>query len=531
MPPTRLETEDAGLIEVDLPLDLLTGPIHSAAGVIDINSIFSAIPEVARNQYGQYPNLNSFSLSRFLFYELGSEVFRLAGTRELKVPGLQLTHSLFPIVEGGIIADIAHTQLFQRTLGIHQLGINSYSPLPNPHNRGEHMDYLAVNMARTLHSVYQITPDQLLATIARDLLQAGLPVPATPDQLLHLYTDLAMVVATTHDLATPAGGDTLKYLLKLDEEADLEYLLSSNCPILKGPRRELLEVLQKHGLNSAHLDFVIACVQGKSDSLIGHMIHPPQGDHLDWDRKAYTLLDCQAATLLDAEVPESVVRISNSELDARAAQKLALSLQAFYGDFNAVLSLDSDPPSSLPTTLLDESDHYFLDPQGRLVSSQPHRLAWIAVYRTWMTAHHYAGAQMLGLEWELQQKLNQLMAAGSLSEILNRDRLLTFTDHELFDHLRSTDDTELTEILARADQFGTTTQFSGHITRQEAPPGTAYAAFPLKLKPGLDSLVFHQGKTITLKEYIASQPHSLVWLCLQQGLNWFKEGNVNIYKK
>jgi len=49
-------------------------------------------------------------------------------------------------------------------------------------------------------------------------------------------------------------------------------------------------MLAERGLGEKHIKFVVDCIQGHSESLIGEMLHPLSGDKVDLDRQAYTLL-------------------------------------------------------------------------------------------------------------------------------------------------------------------------------------------------------------------------------------------------
>jgi len=526
-------------IEFKVDRERLVRPLLARAGILDIDDLFNILPAGLKDRCGIYPDIDSGELFPLIF-ELTSEVARTlnAGFYSYRLP--DEGHLLYPVVRGGFIHTIAETKLFQRLFGVHQLGLARYYPLPNPHSRGEHSIYLAINMMRSLQALDNKDRNVLLARLQDDFTRAGIYSPDMNDEdLLNTACDLTVLVALMHDLATPAGGDTFKYLLGLREEDELEWLIFGNNEGYQEAREELLGILSKRGLKEKHLRYVIECIQGQSDTLIGQMVSPKDRDELDFDRAAYTLLDCQAATMLNPdEVPSALFPNQLREVDNRLIfERLVSGIHALGTPFAAVLSLAplGVRPHELyplvPTNILDFSEEYCLRDGMGLVCERPDKLAWVAAYRVWMTGLHYAGYQMLGLEWELQQHLITLMEQGMGTNILNRDVLLRLTDDELFQALAELNDPTLGTMIARNATITGASQFSGRLVRQEVENVEPnYARFPLEIKAGLDSLVADDGEMITLQQWIERHPGLLSSRALLDGINTMQDKQVVIYQ-
>jgi len=507
--------------DVEVDPEKLRRPILDRAGIVDLNHAFELLPEKLKQKCGTYPNINGFEPWPMI-HELRQEVRSILHRHEYVYGGRENNeHWLYPVTQDGLIAQIADTKLFQRLFGVHQLGPNREYPLHNHHSRAQHSIHLSINAARTLQALHDNNPDLLVQKARADLIATQLAEEDMSNQeILNLYTDILITTTMIHDLATPAGGDTIKYLLNLDEEKDLRWLLSQNP--------ELLKALQDRGFDERHVAFCIACVQGKSDSLIGQMIHPPEGDYMDWDRISYTLFDGLAIQLFTPDVPESLLPEELGEVDSfNLYMGLQSAIEALDSGATAVLGVHD---KVLPGSLIDTSENYVLDTQGRLICTRPDRLAWLSAYRSWMIARHYAGHQMLGVEWELQQRLRELIENGITNDILTMETLLTITDRQLYDELLNLGDTELNQIIGRIRSTAGTTLFTGIVKSEKEKDGRCYAQFPLKIKPGFDSLVSDNGKVITLGEWVKQNNRLLSSFALQQSLDRFQGKWIVIYE-
>jgi len=487
-------------------------PILFQVGILDINHAFSLLPSYVIQSCGKMPHVKGEVLYPIIF-DLRQALLDNVGMGQLSAKGYQNEHFLYPILERGILADIARTEIFSSLFGKHQLGLNRYSPLPNSHNRGEHSLYLAIEMLRTLQSLDEKDHIRLIRKLRNDFKNEGLPEPKSDEEVIIIATNLAATVAALHDLGTPAGGDTIKYVTGRKEEDVVEWFLSKKNIALRKQRDELLTVLNGYGLTPDHIRYLVRCIKEESNSLIGEMINPTRGDKLDWDRMSYTLLDLQAATLLSNEIPEVLLP---KNLDRRdkdlIARKLDLGIKVIIENPSAVLGITGERLSDivlLPTNYLDCSERFHLNSEDQLVCTDPQRLSWIAAYRLWMTTHYYAGAQMLGLEWELQNRLQSLARKGVGNKLLTIDNLITKTDEELFHQFEELGDAELAKIIRKSKTTGGTSRFVGRIVDADSQKQAGVLkSFGLNPKIGLDTLVSWKGKTITLAKYLEQKPES-----------------------
>ena len=132
---------------------------------------------------------------------------------------------MYPVTTDGFIGSLLETDLFKRQFGVHQLGPLRIYPLPALHTRGQHEIYTTVNMVRTLQTLADRDPDTLETRARRDFAeQPFFDEEMSREDLFNLLSDLSVLAGVTHDWATPAGGDTMKYVFNMNEEKDLEWL-------------------------------------------------------------------------------------------------------------------------------------------------------------------------------------------------------------------------------------------------------------------------------------------------------------------
>src|SRR3989344_2088393 len=508
-----------------VPIERPFRPLLYQAGIIDLNDCFSQLPQDIINDCGVIGAVKPKRLARVLG-QMKAGLMKSFGLEELTLPNLENQHALYPILSSGIIADMAKTKIFATLLGKHQLGLNRFSPLPNPQNRGEHSIYVAVKLVRTLQHLDDVDHKSLVDKLRGDFKLEGFDTSEIDDEnILSLTVNLATAVAITHDLMIPAGGDAVKYLLRqngvnMDEEQNLEWFLSDENKALRPERDELLEVLDKKlNLTPELISYMLRCVQGKSDTLIGELINPVRGDKMDGDREGYTELDNEAATIFDQGVPDvylpPTLSVEPDTLQLHLAARLTSAVVTLYLNPDAIVN-PTDPKRTghpdgrlLPVSLIDCSEKRVLSATGELVCTDPVRLGWAAVFRDYMTIYHYAGAQMLGLESELQDRLQELWRQGIGQDILSKENLLAITDARFLEQLINLNDPELLGIIERAQSIGGTSHFAGQIVdTSSATPAEAYKSFPLNPKPGFDSRVQDGGGEITLGEHLARHPTS-----------------------
>lgn len=521
-----------------LEKERLAQPLLLRAGIIDLNKAFEQMPKDLISRCGRFPRINGAHFFPY-FHDLREETYRILDENEYRAVGYNHKHFLYPVMQGGFIAQIAETKLFRRIFGVHQLGPNRHYPLANDHNRGEHSIYLTVNLVRSLQALDEKNHHNLVSKLRLDFGNNGLIAEAVTDEhIVDLACDLLVVCGMLHDLMTPSGGDTFKYLLKMKEEDDLHRLFSEGIPSLDEEKNELMTILSARGLNDRQLSYAVDCVRGQSGSLLGEMIHPEGKDQLDWDRIAYTLLDGQTAGFLYQEIPNSllpkkithqseqlVVDWLDSVLDTLGRSEISACL----GIPLLCASRSTNYPV-VPTNFIDPSDNWILDNQGHLICTEPRRLLMVAAIRVWMVGLHYAGFKMLGIESEIQTRLEQLMDRPDVKSILSNENVLSWDDQTLWSELGRINDEKLQAILARRESVAATTLFTGGLVDQSLPiDPKAFKSFPLIIKPGFESLIQYRERVITLESFMNRFPHSSISKKLLEAFNLLSNKNVVIY--
>ena len=116
---------------------------------------------------------------------------------------------------------------------------------------------------------------------------------------------------------------------------------------------------------------------------------------------------------------------------------------------------------------------------------------------------------------------------------MKKETLLTLSDKEFFEALDKIEDQELKVILERQASFGRTALFEGELMHKDSPQDpNAYVSFPIKIKPGLESLVEFDGKILTLEDYLNLQLAKtlLVGSTIYTGLAFLQNHRWDIYK-
>src|SRR5690606_36479791 len=138
-----------------------------------------------------------------------------------------LQNDFYPIKDGSLNSDIADTKLWRRTLGIPQLGWKDNYPLENLHSRGSHQRFTTVNISRVVQQLHNVCPDRLNRRLRNDFADTTFYDDSISDEeVVFLGVKLEVLMGMLHDVFTPAGGDMMKHVMKMDEEADASRLLA-----------------------------------------------------------------------------------------------------------------------------------------------------------------------------------------------------------------------------------------------------------------------------------------------------------------
>lgn len=500
------QKEDFSPVSIEIEKGKLQPPLLAHIGILDINHVFNLLPNNSISQLGSYPNLSP-NIFPFI-YELKNKTCRILGLGTKRLPEPSRLPVLYPIVCGGFIDQISETKLFNRLFGVSQLSFHPHFPLNNEHSRGHHSIHVAINMARTMQTLSNNSPEILEERLRRDFTQEPFYDPKfRQEEVFKLAVNLAVLTAMEHDQATPAGGDAIKYITGIDEEEVVKWLFLGDHKILEGERSEFLELLKNHNLTSDHLRFAINCIQGKSNSLIGDLIHPKFGDYLDWDRFAYTSLDTVEVSAFHNELPARLLPKKLSPFEISGIKASLDRLIASIEDPSIFEAHGLGTREPTPTiSFIDPTEDFVLDINGNIVNVNPEKLAWVAAIRLIMTVHYYMGEKLLGYETEIQERLKELIKQDQVSGLLTLENLITLTNDEFRDKVIHTDP-GFSALLGEKHRLPSSVEFKYTSQIQERDKaGKPWASFPIKIKPGLDSKVIDNGEIITLKEYITRYP-------------------------
>lgn len=179
----------------------------------------------------------------------------------------------------------------KRLRGVHQLGLNRYFPLPNNHTRFDHSAEVALRTVLALSCLARDFRKEFLA------LSQGYSLNLNPqlsgkkreNEQISKTIKLGAIYAANHDIATPAGGDAIKYIVDLDDDRDLPMVLSWH-------EKDFAALCQEDGFNPEEVTkLFIKLAQRKEEGILGQLIHcSGQEDRgFDLDSICYTLMDAQ----------------------------------------------------------------------------------------------------------------------------------------------------------------------------------------------------------------------------------------------
>src|SRR5690606_27562291 len=100
-------------------------------------------------------------------------------------------------------------------------------------------------------------PEKLIQRLRQDFTRERiLSGTETDEEVLELGAMLGALVGMSHDLYTPAGGDMMKHIVGIDEEASIERLRTHATNEFEA---EYLDVLKYYNLEDKHVKFLIDC--------------------------------------------------------------------------------------------------------------------------------------------------------------------------------------------------------------------------------------------------------------------------------
>ncbi|MBF8249752.1 MAG: hypothetical protein HW400_353 [Candidatus Levybacteria bacterium] len=180
----------------------------------------------------------------------------------------------------------------KRLSGIHQLGLNRYFPLPNNHTRFDHSAEVALRTTLVLSRLARDFREGFLALSQHYPLNldSQLSGREREEEQINKTIRLGAIYAANHDVATPAGGDAVKYIVGSDENHDLPMVLDWH-------RKDFAKLCQKDGFNPEEvIEFFVKLAQRKDEGILGQLIHCSGGKDrgFDLDSICYTLIDAQA---------------------------------------------------------------------------------------------------------------------------------------------------------------------------------------------------------------------------------------------
>lgn len=538
------ERIDKELPEVEI--ERLRSPILNHVGLIDINKALETLSPEAQSALRELYKLGGLHPLYLVRGQIEQDVIqRLDLAPDKPFPSREerdkygwpltwmdfghLQNSFYPVVGGGFIAEVANTQLWRRLMEIPQLSWDDMYPIFNQHSRGSHSLYVAISMVRVLQSLHDKSPEGLLERLKIDFTREGLLTGGeTDDEILKLAADMAALVGMTHDIYTPAGGDMMKNIMGLDEEADIENLLTNSG---REREAELLALIKGRGLTNEHIQYVIRCVQGRSESLIGEMIHSENGDVLEQDRLAYTIQDSFSAGILGVALPRGL----SPELGSLEEYNL---INYYYEAKSLLIDrsvLGAPGPLQLRTerpslSLVEVADNYILDDNLSLVCTRPDKLAWLAALRAMLSVDFYQGAKLRGQQFEFSTLVKGLLGQGKLSEVLNKETLLQINNKELAKRLRQANEPELSKMLSEMGSTFYSHDYESRLVSDASGFDESWFKLPISLKPGLDTKVLDEGKVVSLGEYAKRKENSSAVKLLCEVLDEY-HGKTRVVKR
>lgn len=324
------------------------------------------------------------------------------------------------------------------------------------------------------------------------------------NNLIDLLTKILIIVGTTHDIFTPAGGDTFKMITGLDEEEEADKSFKDNSWFSSSPDiKEFIQVINDLGLNAEKvMHFAAKCITGESDGVIAQFIKSSNEDTFDSDRAAYTYHDNLVINALEIPIPSVLLREDSEAIFNHIFLKELPNIIDTLERTQIVAILGFD--RSIPSNSINVNSDWETNQDGKLVCTNIPGLLRAVTLRTLMGIHHYSSAKMFGLEIQLKRALEPYMD-DLKRDLLSSKKLLSIEDHQLYyeiqEFAKKRNDSKLFDLIVKIRSFGQTSLFSGQLTETE--PTNDYFHIKRKLKPGLDTLIkTPSGEIHTLRDWM-----------------------------
>ncbi len=346
----------------------------------------------------------------------------------------------------------------KRLRGVSQLGLNRYFPLPNFHTRFDHSSEVALRSVLTLWRLAHDFKEEFLKVSADYPLELN-PQASGKDkeneQILKVIK-LGAIYAINHDVATPAGGDGIKYIFDLDDDRDLPEVIKWNI-------EEYSKLCREDGFDSDRiLSLFTKLARREDEGILGQLIHRSgrEGRGFDMDSMCYTLMDAQ--NCLGVGVGESVgevrpqavenqlkviaadLKSQQDELNLRAQdwlggrQERELRRLYFNGLPYPFLCLPDLRPQ-ISRSYLDLRDFVpfsgLILKEGKVVFADPHVLDRLWLLHDFLAEHIYFSPAIVGPEVGLAALLKTERSHRTLSEKEKR-YLLTVDDESFLNNLK-----------------------------------------------------------------------------------------------
>lgn len=355
----------------------------------------------------------------------------------------------------------------RRLRGVHQLGLNRCFPLPNNHTRFDHSAEVALRTTLVLSRLARDFQEEFLA------LSQSYPLNLNPqlsgkereNEQIVKTIKLGAIYAASHDIATPAGGDGIKYIVGLDDDRDFPMVLSCR-------REDFTRLCQEDGFNPEDVaELFVQLAQRKEKGILGQLIHCSGGDSgredrgFDLDSICYTLMDAQSCLGLsrrqqDSRSPEVIPQegfVIQTELERTGSyldkqqgelnQRALGWLRAHEGELRQCYQYDlpypyidfplfrpQRPPQSL--NMEDFSCFNSLALQdGKVVLTDPQKLNNLFLLADFLARYVYFSPACLGPELSLAANIEFEREKTSFSE-KEKHYLLTVDDHSFLENLK-----------------------------------------------------------------------------------------------
>lgn len=355
----------------------------------------------------------------------------------------------------------------KRLRGVSQLGLNRYFPLPNFHTRFDHSSEVALRSVLELSRLARNFREEFLK------MSADYPLGLNPqvlgkeekDEQILKVIKLGAIYAINHDVATPAGGDGVKYIFDLDDDRDL-------LEVIKWNFEEYSRLCREDGFDPDKILALFTKLARREDEgILGQLIHRSgrKDRGFDMDSICYTLMDAQNCLGLDSNLAiksrttgESRVRTQSQTVESQLkviatdliSQQDELNLQArdwlggherklrelwSNGQSYSFLDLPSFRPQRSKSHL-DLGDFIpfsaLILKEGKVVFADPYVLDRLWLLHDFLAEHIYFSPATVGPEIGLAVSLKaERGEQNSLSEKEKR-YILTVDDESFLSNLK-----------------------------------------------------------------------------------------------